>query len=160
MCNKIPGISNEEVIFPFSTGVADIKMKEKLSMNDELTSVLRLFEIANRYTKAQEGRLFVHNLSEAPLPKSKQRTPSARRLFSSRWSLSRSTATETALSATRVDDAVTASSTSVTPTIPDEDIPITPPLSPTPIDDEDVVAKKSNEIWIGPITRARAMQLE
>jgi hypothetical protein len=42
----------------------------------------------------------------------------------------------------------------------DEDIPITPPLSPTPFDDEDIVAKKSNEIRIGPITRARAKLLE
>jgi hypothetical protein len=42
----------------------------------------------------------------------------------------------------------------------DEDIPITPPLSPTPFDDEDVAAKKSNEIRIGPITRARAKLLE
>jgi hypothetical protein len=38
MRNKIPRISNEEVISVFSTGVADIKMKEKLSVNDELTS--------------------------------------------------------------------------------------------------------------------------
>jgi hypothetical protein len=42
----------------------------------------------------------------------------------------------------------------------DEDITITPPLSPTPIDDKDVAAKKSNEIRIGPITRARAKLLE
>jgi hypothetical protein len=42
----------------------------------------------------------------------------------------------------------------------DEDIPITPPLSPTPFDDEDVAAKKSNEIRIGPITRAHAKLLE
>jgi hypothetical protein len=41
----------------------------------------------------------------------------------------------------------------------DEDIPITPTLSPTPFD-EDVPAKKSNEIRIGPITRARAKLLE
>jgi hypothetical protein len=41
----------------------------------------------------------------------------------------------------------------------DEDIPITPPLSPTPFD-EDVAAKKSNEIRIGPITRAHAKLLE
>jgi hypothetical protein len=34
MRNKIPRISNEEVISVFSTGVADIKMKENLSMND------------------------------------------------------------------------------------------------------------------------------
>jgi hypothetical protein len=42
-------------------------------MNDELTSIVRLFEIADRCAKAEEGRLFVHNLLEAlPLkPKSK-----------------------------------------------------------------------------------------
>jgi hypothetical protein len=75
MRNKIPRISNEEVIAVFSMGVADIKMKEKLSVNDELTSVVRLFEITNRCTKAEEGRLFVHNLPEAPPPKPKSKDP-------------------------------------------------------------------------------------
>jgi hypothetical protein len=42
----------------------------------------------------------------------------------------------------------------------DEDIPITPPLSPTPFDDEDVAAKNSNDIRIGPITRVCAKLLE
>jgi hypothetical protein len=75
MRNKIPQISNEEVISAFSPGVADMKMKEKLSMNDELTSMVRLFEIADRCAKAEEGRLFVHNLPEAPPPKSKSKDP-------------------------------------------------------------------------------------
>jgi hypothetical protein len=75
MRNKIPRISNEEVISVFSTGVADIKMKENLSMNDELTSVVKLFEIADRCAKAKEGRLFVHNLPEALPPKSKSKDP-------------------------------------------------------------------------------------
>jgi hypothetical protein len=75
MRNKIPRISNEEVISAFSTGVADIKMKEKLSMNDELTSVVRLFEIADRCDKAEEGRLFVHNLPEVLPPKPKSKDP-------------------------------------------------------------------------------------
>jgi hypothetical protein len=65
MRNKFPWISNEEVISLFSTGFADIKMKEKLFMNDELTFVVRLFEIADRCAKAEEGRVFVHNLPEA-----------------------------------------------------------------------------------------------
>jgi hypothetical protein len=56
-------------------GVADIKMKEKLSMNDELTFVVRLFEIADRCAKAEKERLFVHNLPEAPPPKSKPKDP-------------------------------------------------------------------------------------
>jgi hypothetical protein len=75
MRNKILWISNEEVISAFSMGVTDIKMKEKLSVNDELTSVVRLFEIADRCAKAKEGRLFVHNLPEALPPKSKPKDP-------------------------------------------------------------------------------------
>jgi hypothetical protein len=75
MRNKIPWISNEEVISAFSTGVADIKMKEKLSVNDELTSVVRLFEITDRCAKAEEERIFVHNLPEALPPKPKSKDP-------------------------------------------------------------------------------------
>jgi hypothetical protein len=75
MRKKIPRISNEEVISAFSTGISDIKMREKLSMNDELTSVVRLFEIADRCAKAEEGRLFVHNLPEVPPPKPKSKDP-------------------------------------------------------------------------------------
>jgi hypothetical protein len=78
MRNKIPRISNEEVISAFSTGVADIKMKEKLSVNDELTSIVRLFEIADRCAKAEEGRLFVHNLPEALPPKPKSKDPKSK----------------------------------------------------------------------------------
>jgi hypothetical protein len=48
MRNKILWFSNEEVISAFSAGITDIKMKEKLSMNDELTSVVRLFKIADK----------------------------------------------------------------------------------------------------------------
>jgi hypothetical protein len=75
MRNKIPRISNEEVISAFSMGVFDIKMREKLSVNDELTSVVRLFEIANRCAKAEEGRLFMHNLPEVLPPKPKSKDP-------------------------------------------------------------------------------------
>jgi hypothetical protein len=80
MRNKIPRISNEEVISAFSTGVADIKMKEKLSVNDELTFIVRLFEIADRRAKAEEGRLFVHNLPEALPPKSKSKDPKRKKV--------------------------------------------------------------------------------
>jgi hypothetical protein len=75
MRNKIPRISNKEVISAFSTGVSDIKMREKLSVNDELTSIVRLFEIADHCTKAEEGRLFMHNLPEVLLPKPKSKDP-------------------------------------------------------------------------------------
>jgi hypothetical protein len=75
MRNKIPRISNEEVISAFSMGVSDVKMREKLSMNDELNSIVRLFEIADRCAKAEEGRLFMHNLLEVPPPKPKSKDP-------------------------------------------------------------------------------------
>jgi hypothetical protein len=75
MRNKIPGISSEEVISMFSASVIDIKMTEKLSMNDELTSMVRIFEITDSCAKAEEGRLFMHNLPEAALPKSKPKDP-------------------------------------------------------------------------------------
>jgi hypothetical protein len=75
MRNKILRISNEKVISMFFVGFTDIKMKEKLSMNDELTSVVRLFEIADRSAKAEEGRLFMHTLPEAPPLKSKPMDP-------------------------------------------------------------------------------------
>jgi hypothetical protein len=75
MRNKIPRISNEEVISAFSTGVSDIKMREKLSVNDELTSVVRLFEITDRCAKAEEGRLFMHYLPKALPPKPKSKDP-------------------------------------------------------------------------------------
>jgi hypothetical protein len=54
MRNNIPQISNEEVISVFSTGISDIKMREKLSVNDEPPSVVRLFEIADKCAKAEE----------------------------------------------------------------------------------------------------------
>jgi hypothetical protein len=75
MRNKIPQISNEEVISAFSMGIADIKMRKKLSVNDELTSVVRLFEIADRCANAKEGRLFMHNLPKALPLKLKSKDP-------------------------------------------------------------------------------------
>jgi hypothetical protein len=54
MRNKIPRISNEEVISAFSMGVSDIKMREKLSVNDELTSVV----------KTRESHTFIEDLEE------------------------------------------------------------------------------------------------
>jgi hypothetical protein len=58
--------------------ISDIKMREKLSVNDELISVVRLSEIADRCAKAEEGRLFVHNLPEALPPKPKPKDPKAK----------------------------------------------------------------------------------
>jgi hypothetical protein len=118
MRNKIPRISNEEVISAFSTGVSDIKMREKLSMNDELTSVVRLFEIADRCAKAKEGRLFVHNLPEALPPKLKSKDLKRKEAAVLAANQIISNTAGTAPNATRVVVAATAFSTRRTPTIP------------------------------------------
>jgi hypothetical protein len=92
-------------------------MKEKLSVNDELTSVVRLFEIAYRCAKAKEGRLFVHNLSEAPPLKSKTKDPKRKEAAALATEPDHKQCRGTALSVIRVDDTATASSTRRTPTI-------------------------------------------
>ncbi|KAM0890753.1 hypothetical protein ACQ4PT_026840 [Festuca glaucescens] len=57
-------------------------MREKLSINDDLTSAVRLFEIADRCTKAEEGCLFVHDGPEeapaAPPTKNKSKEHKSR----------------------------------------------------------------------------------
>jgi hypothetical protein len=116
MRNKISRISNEEVISA-SMGVADIKMKEKLSMNDELTSVIRLFEIADRCAKAEEGRLFMHNLSEALPPKPKSKDPKRKEAAALTVEPDQKQCRGTAPSVIRVGAAATASSTRRTPII-------------------------------------------
>jgi hypothetical protein len=77
MRNKIPWISNEKVISAFSMSVSDIKMREKLFANDELTSVVRLFEIADRCTKAEEGEALCAQPAGGASPKAKVQGPQA-----------------------------------------------------------------------------------
>ncbi|KAK1681245.1 hypothetical protein QYE76_042093 [Lolium multiflorum] len=95
---RIPKISKREII---SAGVTDVKTREKVSVNDDLDFVIRLFEIADRCAKAEEGRLFIHDAPEAapvaPPSKSKANmSTSARNRPSSRRSLSRNTDARTA----------------------------------------------------------------
>jgi hypothetical protein len=118
MRNKILRISNEEVISAFSTGVSDIKMREKLSVNDELTSIVRLFEIADRCAKAEEGRLFVHKLPEALPLKPKSKDPKRKEAAILTAEPDHKQCYRTAPSAIKVDVVATASSTKRTPIIP------------------------------------------
>ena len=62
--NKIPRITDAEIISAFSAGVTDVKMREKLAMHD-IDSVVKLFELADKCAKAEEGRLFAHNVPDA-----------------------------------------------------------------------------------------------
>ncbi|XP_073355236.1 uncharacterized protein [Aegilops tauschii subsp. strangulata] len=59
--NKIPRAYDPKVIAPFSTGVTDVTMREKLAVHDELDTVVELFDHANKSAKAGEGRLFAYN---------------------------------------------------------------------------------------------------
>jgi hypothetical protein len=52
---RIPKICNQEILSAFSAGVTDVKMRKKLSVNDDLDYVIRLFEITDRCAKAEEG---------------------------------------------------------------------------------------------------------
>jgi hypothetical protein len=63
--NKIPCITNAEIISAFSTGVTDIRMCEKLGIRDNLASAVELFEMVDKCAKAEEGRLFGHNVPNA-----------------------------------------------------------------------------------------------
>jgi hypothetical protein len=63
--NKIPRITDAEIISAFSAGVTDVRMHEKLIMRYNLASAVELFEQADKCAKAEEGRLFAHNIPDA-----------------------------------------------------------------------------------------------
>jgi hypothetical protein len=63
--NKIPRITDVEIICAFSAGVTDVRMCEKLGMRDNLSSAVELFELVDKCAKAKEGRLFAHNVPDA-----------------------------------------------------------------------------------------------
>ena len=65
MRNKIPRASDEVIIMAFSNSVRDVKMCEKIAINDNLTTALELFTIAEKYAKAEEGRLFINGDPDA-----------------------------------------------------------------------------------------------
>jgi hypothetical protein len=59
--NKIPRASDTVIIFAFSSSMTDTRIREKLIINDELDTAVKLFDLADRCAKAEEGRLFTHN---------------------------------------------------------------------------------------------------
>jgi hypothetical protein len=58
-------ITDAEIISAFYAGVPDMKMREKLGVNDTLDSAVELFELADKCAKAEKGRLFTHNVPNA-----------------------------------------------------------------------------------------------
>ena len=57
--NKIPNIPDTQVIATFREGVTNSRMLEKLGIHDKLTSVVKLFDLADKCVKDKEGLLFV-----------------------------------------------------------------------------------------------------
>ena len=76
MRNKVSNATDAQVISAFQDGVADVRMLEKLGIHDNITSVVKLFDLADKCAKAEEGRLFVKNEPEDPAEKSKKKKSS------------------------------------------------------------------------------------
>ena len=85
VCNRIPRITDAAVIGAFSAGVTDSKIHEKLGIYaHSLTSVVLLFHLPDKCTKAEEVRLFANNCSKPEDPdeaktKSKNKEPAKRK---------------------------------------------------------------------------------
>ena len=50
-------MTDEAIISAFSDGVRDVKMKEELTIHEELCTSLELFNLATKCARAEEGRL-------------------------------------------------------------------------------------------------------
>lgn len=65
VCLKIPKLSDKSIISAFTDGVRDIKMKEELTIHEDLCTTLEMFNIANKCARAEEGRLSLLELLDA-----------------------------------------------------------------------------------------------
>ena len=74
--NKIPNATDAQVISAFQAGVTDVRMLEKLGIHDDISTVVKLFDLADKCAKAEEGRLFVKNEPWDPAEGSKKRKSS------------------------------------------------------------------------------------
>ena len=57
-------------VFAFTDGVRDVKMKEELTIHEDLCTTLEMFHMANKCARAEEGRLSLLELFDAD-PKDK-----------------------------------------------------------------------------------------
>ena len=62
---KIPNVSDEAIISAFTDGVRDVKMKEELSIHEDLCTALEMFNMANKCARTEEGRLSLLELLDA-----------------------------------------------------------------------------------------------
>ena len=75
--NKIPNATDAQVISAFQAGVTDVRMLEKFGTHDNITStVVKLFDLADKCAKAEEGRLFIRSKPVDPEEGSRKRKSS------------------------------------------------------------------------------------
>ena len=72
---KIPKVTEEAIISAFSDSVRDVKMKEELTMHEDLCTSLELFNLATKCARAEEGRL---SLLELPAADPEEKKPKAK----------------------------------------------------------------------------------
>ena len=76
---KIPKVTDEAIISVFSDGVRDVKMKEELSIHEELCTSLELFNLATKCARAEEGRPSLLELPAADPEENKTKAKDVKR---------------------------------------------------------------------------------
>lgn len=76
---KIPRVTEEAIISALSDGVRDTKMKEELTIHEDLCTSLELFNLATKCARAKEGRLSLLELSAADPEEKKPKVKDVKR---------------------------------------------------------------------------------
>ena len=74
VCLKIPKVSDETTILAFTDGIRDVKMKEELTIHEDLCTALEMFNTANKCAMPEEGRLSLLELPDADPEDKKAKT--------------------------------------------------------------------------------------
>ena len=72
-------MTDEAIISAFSDGVRDVKMKEELAIHEELCSALKMFNMATKCARAEEGRLSLLELPAADPEEKKAKAKDVKR---------------------------------------------------------------------------------
>ena len=76
---KIPKVTDEAIISAFFDGVRDVKMKEELTIHEELCTSQELFNLATKCARAEEGRLSLLELPAAGAEEKKAKAKDVKR---------------------------------------------------------------------------------
>ena len=76
---KIPKVTDVAIISAFSDGVRDVKMKEELTIHEDLCTALETFNMATKCARAEEGRLSLLELRAADPEEKKAKAKDVKR---------------------------------------------------------------------------------